>query len=143
MILIAHRGNLSGSNPETENTPQQILFAIEKGFDVEIDVWYKDGNWYLGHDEPLHKIDWSFIENKRKNLWVHVKNLDAVEMLNKSYPRINWFWHQEDCVTLTSQGYVWCFPGYETEGGIMVDHGQKTDKKMFGVCTDNPLRWKQ
>ena len=143
MMIIAHRANINGPNPETENTPQQILLAIEKGFDVEVDVWYKDGEWYLGHDESSHKVDWSFISSNAGKLWVHAKNLDAVEILSKNQNNIfnvNWFWHQEDYVTLTSKGYVWCFPGYETDGGIMVDHGQQTDKNMFGICTDNPLK---
>ena len=38
MILIAHRGNVSGPNPEMENNPLYIDRALEKGYDVEIDI---------------------------------------------------------------------------------------------------------
>jgi len=38
MYYISHRGNLSGSQPEFENKPAYIVEALNKGFDVEIDV---------------------------------------------------------------------------------------------------------
>ena len=46
MILISHRGNIDGPNPKLENSPEYIQLAMEKGFDVEVDVWYKDDNWW-------------------------------------------------------------------------------------------------
>jgi len=131
MIIIAHRGNLEGRNPETENHPDQILNAIEEGFDVEVDVWYVDG-WYLGHDEPTYKVTEKFLEGD--GLWLHAKSLKAVEKLYKK--DVNWFWHEKDKVTITSKGYIWCFPGYEVDGGIMVEFQQKTDKNIIGVCTN-------
>ena len=56
MILISHRGNLSGPNPLRENTANYIDEAIKKGFDVEIDIWENEGDFFLGHDEPQHKL---------------------------------------------------------------------------------------
>ena len=38
MKLIAHRGNIHGENPSEENKPEYIDAAIDKGYDVEIDV---------------------------------------------------------------------------------------------------------
>ena len=35
--IIAHRGNIGGSNPEVENNPEQIDKCIAEGYDVEID----------------------------------------------------------------------------------------------------------
>ena len=43
MILIAHRGNLFGKSEE-ENHPDFIDQALLQGFDVEIDLWYKNGS---------------------------------------------------------------------------------------------------
>ena len=34
MILIAHRGNTSGPNPEKENNPQYVDKAIDSGYNV-------------------------------------------------------------------------------------------------------------
>ena len=45
MILISHRGNLMGRDPETENSPQQIRKALSLGFEAEVDVWCVDGEW--------------------------------------------------------------------------------------------------
>ena len=35
MILISHRGNLSGKNEELENSPEYIMNALNYGFNVE------------------------------------------------------------------------------------------------------------
>ena len=106
MIFISHRGNINGINKKLENSPKDINNAINKGYDVEVDVWYTD-NFYLGHDKPEYKISKSFLENK--NLWCHAKNLKALEKLQKL--KTKYFWHQEDDYTLTSNGYIWTYPG--------------------------------
>ncbi len=107
MHFISHRGNLNGPNKNLENKPSYILEALNKGFDVEIDIWLNKKNFYLGHDEPLYEIDTNFI--LQKNLWVHAKNIEALNELIKL--KIHCFWHQSDDVVLTSKGYLWTFPG--------------------------------
>ena len=39
MILISHRGNLNGPQPENENKPEYVEIAL-KNFNVEIDVFF-------------------------------------------------------------------------------------------------------
>jgi glycerophosphoryl diester phosphodiesterase len=46
MLLISHRGNISGPQPKLENTVAYIEQAINQGFDVEIDVWFQDGKFF-------------------------------------------------------------------------------------------------
>ena len=75
MILISHRGNLNGPNRNRENEPLYIVEALEQGFDVEIDVWWKDNEFWLGHDEPQYKVKREFLQNRK--LWCHSKNIDA------------------------------------------------------------------
>ena len=60
MILISHRGNINGPNPSMENKPEYVLDAKLKGYDVEIDVWWKEDGFYLGHDEPQYKVSREF-----------------------------------------------------------------------------------
>ena len=72
MIYISHRGNLEGKNPERENHPIYIIEALSQGYDVEIDVWYVDRSFFLGHDAPQYKVDTKFLQNA--NLWCHAKN---------------------------------------------------------------------
>ena len=56
MIYISHRGNINGPNKKLENNPNYITDAINKGFDVEIDVNYKNSNFYLGHDKAQYLV---------------------------------------------------------------------------------------
>jgi hypothetical protein len=107
MLFISHRGNLKGPDKNLENDPTHILYAIKKGYDVEIDVWYYKNNFYLGHDNPKHKINLSFLNNNK--LWCHAKNLIALQKMLEN--RIHCFWHQNDTITLTSENYVWTYPG--------------------------------
>ena len=51
-IIIAHRALLNGPNKELENQPNSIERAIKLGFAVEVDVWFVNRSWYLGHDSP-------------------------------------------------------------------------------------------
>ena len=62
MLYISHRGNLNGINPKQENKPSYILNALERSFDVEVDIWFVKGKFYLGHDEPKDLIDKSLLQ---------------------------------------------------------------------------------
>ena len=92
MKLIAHRGNLNGPNLGSENHPYHIEDCIDKGYDVEIDVWYlpQSEKFYLGHDRPDHEISWFWLAKHNASLWIHCKNLDALERfkeLDKQYKK--------------------------------------------------------
>ena len=118
MIFISHRGNLEGKGGENlENHPDYINKALKEGFDVEIDVWLIDQNkLFLGHDEPKFEVNESFLRNK--HLWCHAKNEPALElMLNHG---LHCFWHQTDKYTLTSKGFIWCYPGSKEKKNSIV-----------------------
>lgn len=142
MIIISHRGNLNGVDSDLENTPEAILRSLDLGFDVEVDLRLHNDKLYLGHDEPQYRVDLNFL--KQSNVWVHAKNKEVVPLLINE-KNIHWFWHETDQLTLTSRGYVWCFPGHEIGGGIMVDCEQKVPIgiTLLGVCTDNPIKWSE
>lgn len=135
MILISHRGNLNGAEIDEENKPEFINSALNFGFDVEIDVWYLEKNFYLGHDSPDYLIDYNFLTNKK--LWCHAKNLDALFELSKI--DCTYFWHQDDDYTLTSNNYVWTYPGKPlTKNSIAMIFGKKKIdlSSCAGVCSD-------
>lgn len=141
MKIIAHRANLNGPNTSTENSIQAINIALYAGFDVEIDVWYKNNKWYLGHDKPQYLVEESFLQNKK--LWCHGKNLDALDLMLKN-KKIHCFWHQNDDFTLTSKGYIWTYPYKNTKNNSIIVLTNKKDKipeKCFGICTDFPLSY--
>tara|TARA_B100000287_G_scaffold334977_1_gene320353 strand:+ start:985 stop:1422 length:438 start_codon:yes stop_codon:yes gene_type:complete len=137
MILISHRGNINGSIPERENEPLYIIEALEKSFDVEVDVWWKDDGFWLGHDEPQYQVKEEFLQNIK--LWCHAKNIDALNQMIEN-GKIHCFFHQEDDVTLTSEGYLWTYPGKQlTSNSIAVlppDKGKLPDT-IAGICSDN------
>ena len=142
MIIISHRGNLNGPNPKLENSPDYILLALSEGYDVEIDVWCIEDQWFLGHDIPQYHIPLYFLFNDR--LWCHAKNFEALKnMLLLKY--INCFWHNQDDYTITSKGYIWVYPGKQIDSkGILVVQGDTipSDFNAQGICTDYPSKLK-
>ncbi len=138
MILIAHRGNLNGKT-NRENQPEYIQEALVQDFDVEIDVWYVNDEFWLGHDMPQYKIEENFLENPR--LWCHAKSIDTLYKMT-SNSLIHCFWHQEDDVTLTSRGYLWTYPGKQlTKKSICVLPEKRFEAEMAGVCSDYIKEW--
>jgi hypothetical protein len=141
MILISHRGNINGKDESKENKPSYIVDAIRKGYNVEVDFWYDNGKFVLGHDEPQYSIPLDFIENYYRYLWIHCKNHDALSKLveiDRGGVYFNYFWHDTDDVIITSKGYMWANPGTYIEGSIAVMPEYKKDKidGRLGVCSD-------
>lgn len=143
MKIIAHRANLNGPNPWIENSPVQIDLCISKGYDVEIDLWYIGGEFYLGHDTGMYNISYSFLLERKENIWIHCKNQEVLFKLYKT--DFNYFWHQEDDVTITSKKYIWSYPGKQKVFGenlIVLDFSNTVPFDMyenlgvFGVCVD-------
>jgi hypothetical protein len=135
--IISHRGNVDGSNKNTENYPRQIVKVLNLGFFVEIDVWFLSKKYFLGHDEPNYEVSKDFLLNE--HLWCHAKNKEAFEeMLDDN---IHCFWHENDKYTLTSKGIPWCFPNNYHKNGITVLFGKDKipPKNIGGICTDYPL----
>ena len=135
MKLIAHRGNISGPS-EYENHPNYIEETLELGYDCEVDVWYRNGEYWLGHDEPVYDIGKSFLRNNK--LWCHAKNLEALDMMLKD--DIHCFWHQKDDVTLTSKNYICTYPKKRLLKGaacVMPELGYEGNiKECFAICSD-------
>jgi len=143
MIKIAHRGNIDGPDPSTENHPEQVLRAISLGFDVEVDVWVTGDELFLGHDEPTYRVTAEYLKSIGDHAWYHCKNLLALEYLLSNMPELNFFWHEEDRFTLTSRGHIWTYPGQPvTEKSVIVDLEVSNVKRYgdipYAICTDYP-----
>jgi hypothetical protein len=147
MILISHRGNINGPDPELENNPDQILHALSRGYDVEVDVWLDDNKGLmLGHDAPRYFIDYTFLMDSR--LWCHAKNHAALEWMISQSKYIHSFWHQNDRYTLTSRGFIWSFPRVlEAKNCIAVYPELYPDDFDFsqceGICSDHIADYKK
>lgn len=142
MKIISHRGNLNGRVPEMENHPKHIISAVYAGYDVEVDVWSIDGEFFLGHDHPQYSVELSWI--RKFPLWCHAKNIEAFSRLLEY--GIHCFWHDRDMFTLTSCGIPWCYPGNWIKGGVTVVKDFlliSPPSHIFGVCVDDPIRWSE
>ena len=145
MKLIAHRGNLSGPDPDNENRPSYIQKALGMGIDVEIDVWWSEEENvpYLGHDEPQYRIPVCFLYEP--GMWVHCKNILALERCKDLCLPNPYFWHQEDDVTLTSNGLLWtypCKPLTKYSIAVMPERcacDPPNIETAYGICTDYVL----
>jgi hypothetical protein len=148
MKLIAHRGNINGPNKELENNPKQILNTLLLGYDCEIDVHLINKELWLGHDEPQYKINLNFLLDNKEKLWLHCKNLEALNYL-VNFKELNIFWHNNDEYTITSRGYIWSYIGMKTTSKIIcvmpelaydnyidIVNTKIKNNELYGVCTD-------
>ena len=139
MRLISHRGNINGPNPKMENEPKYIANAILQGYEVEVDIWFIDNVLYLGHDKPQYSVDFRWFRDKITKLWIHCKNIEAVVFFKECVNDINYFWHEEDTLTLTSQNHLWAYPGKQpikNSIAVMPEINNDNISQCSGICSD-------
>ena len=145
MIYIAHRGLLNGPS-KWENSPWAIEEAITVCNYAEVDLWVSDdGGYWLGHDKPTYEVKWRWLMECRESLWIHCKNLKALETLCEFSALWHYFWHQEDTVTLTSKGFVWAYPGKQpirNSIAVLPEIHDDDISGCIGICTDYVLRYR-
>ena len=145
MILISHRGNIEGPNLEKENSTSYINDAIHKGYNVEVDIWVQDDSIFLGHDNPQYEIDFDWIDFRKDKLWLHCKNIEAVEFFY-SKSKLNYFWHDTDNLTITSKGFLWAYPGKQPikKSIAVLPELHKDDvSQCSGICSDFIYQYKE
>jgi len=104
--FIAHRGNTEGKQPEFENTIEYLNHAYDLCGGIECDIRTYNGKLYYGHDEPIELVDTNLI--RQYHWFCHAKDLESLSTLIAF--GANTFWHQKDTVTITTKGYIWCYP---------------------------------
>ena len=143
MIYISHRGNIDGKKPHLENQPSYIDEAIALGYNVEVDVWYVDGKLFLGHDEPQYPIELRWLDERKDELWIHCKNVEAFEMIFEE--DLHFFWHEEDTLTLTSWNCIWAYPGKQPikkSIAVMPERSNDDVSQCYGICSDVIKKYK-
>jgi hypothetical protein len=151
MKPISHRGNLEGKIGSNENTTHYVNQAMEKGYDVEIDVRFKDNTLYMGHDEPDEEIIPDWLLKNADRLWIHCKDLDSMIFISKSpilHNQLNYFGHSQDPFVLTSKGFLFCLPSDNLDSNcvlVMPEHFNftlKPSNNAYAVLTDYPTKYK-
>lgn len=135
---------MNGRNSEQENHPSYIRAAIDAGYDVEVDVWCVDTEFYLGHDYPQYQVCDTWLKELQDVLWCHAKNPEALEQMLAA--GLHCFWHENDRFTLTSKAIPWCYPENFVCGGVAVLRNDSSklpiSVDLYGVCTDHPSQYK-
>lgn len=147
MKIITHRANLSGPDFIGENTPKQILKAIwEFNFDVEVDVWFFNGKYFLGHDKPNIEVEENFLKEISSFAWFHAKNISALYELRKN--DFKCFFQENDDATFTSNGFIWIHcekPLYPNSIAVLPEisnYSNEQLKQCYAICTDYPEKYK-
>lgn len=151
MRFIAHRGNVDGPS-NLENSPSQIDWCLNNAIDCEVDLWIENGTYKLGHNQGKYLITKDWLLDRKSALWVHCKNTEALHALrNIDVAGLNYFWHQNDMYTLTSQDFIWVYPGERVPPGsiAVLPENWLTERRLneihqgFGICTDYISRFKE
>jgi hypothetical protein len=139
-LWILHRGLKDGPNPELENKEALLNQRIGEGWDVEVDIWRIEGTFWLGHDGPEHVLEDEGLLSCPK-AWIHCKNLEMLAYMVESNPGAPFFSHDQDEAILTSNRYIWCYPGNQAGINSIVVMPERTTmvldySKIAGVCSD-------
>jgi len=151
MKIISHRGNLDGPDSSIENSPKQIEKCLDLGFECEIDLRINNGKPYLGHDSAQYSITLDWLLARLNLIWIHCKDSESLSFLKKAGEKFNYFWHENDKHTITSQGIFWNYPGGPiTSDSIAVLPENWWEKSQhhplsqaLGVCTDFPVKFRE
>lgn len=143
--FICHRGNLEFKELANENDPVLLDKRIADGYDVELDVWYKNNQLFLGHDAPEHLITFEWLMESSKK-YIHTKNAETLEYLllrcgQEGY-NPNIFYHTGEHYSLTTRNHIIVLPGQEILVGSVnmmpeMSPVPKDSSQAYAVCSDS------
>ena len=140
-MRIAHRALVNGPDKTIENDISAIVDRCSRGLYSEIDIWYKDYKWYLGHDAPEKQISLPYLLSPY--LFIHAKNVEAFHELQKLSDihglNLRIFYHTEEHYALTTRGETIIYPGLpEKEGWLymMPERTQLVLQSCSMICSD-------
>jgi|688.fasta_scaffold905795_2 hypothetical protein len=145
MLLIAHRGNVNGADPNKENRLSYLEDAINKGYQVELDVRMSRNQIYTGHDKPLDLIPNHWLVKFKKKLWIHCKDVKSLNYF-ANLNQYNYFWHDNDAFTITSKGFILSHVNNKIKelSGKFVKinfENKKINGKIIGIMSDYLLKY--
>ena len=144
--FIAHRGNVVGKFVPDENKPAKIEELNRKGIPCEIDVWYIDGKYWLGHDAPETEISFEWLMGSLPLRLIHCKHREALDILHRECGRlgydVNLFYHTVEHYALTSRGQIIVHPDHACLPDsieMMPEMSKQRDMKNRSnvVCSDS------
>ena len=79
------------------------------------------------------------MRDRLSKLWIHCKNIEAVIFFSECEYDFNYFWHENDTITLTSTKKIWAFPGKQpikNSIAVMPELFKDDISKCLGICSD-------
>lgn len=140
-LWILHRGLMNGPDKTLENKESELWKRLQDGWDIEIDLWYKNNVIWLGHDEPTDLLQDKRLLNSNR-VWIHCKNIEMLQYMTEQRPGAPFFSHNVDEAVLTSNGYIWCYPGFQAGIHSIIVMPERVPSIQFdsstigGICSD-------
>ena len=128
-----------------ENSTWVLEEAIMECGNAEADIWLINDKFWLGHDKPTYEVDKGWIQENIEGLWLHCKNVAAIEYFNEFHQLYHYFWHDVDRLTITSRGYLWAYPGNQpirNSIAVMPEIHNDNISQCLGICTDHVLSYR-
>lgn len=140
-LRIAHRGLIAGPDPAHENSIEILQKRKEAGLHSEIDIWWKQGNFWIGHDFPHEIVSLEFLTSPY--FWIHAKHDQSFRELQRiSLEKglgLRIFYHTDEDYVLTTHGDTIIFPGLEDCSGwvyMMPESGKIVPSCASAICSD-------
>lgn len=143
-LRIAHRGLRNGPNADIENTIPLLEKNIRSCITSEVDVWYRDNKYWLGHDAPACEITLDWLVTHRDYLLIHAKDLVTFHTLTRYKDEhgilLHIFYHTDEDVVLTTQDICIVYPGKEVLKGWMSMMPERANHvstlRSVAICSD-------
>jgi hypothetical protein len=140
MILISLRGNINGIEKNKENKPYTVNQVLKSGMHCWVDVWWKDGEFYLGTFEPTYPVNPSFL--KIYAIWANAMDFTTLLKLTELNSAHRFFYKGEPLIT--SSGHIitdTIIDGYESSTILMTDESSQYSQSLYGIVSNNILEF--
>jgi hypothetical protein len=138
---IAHRGLIDGPNHQAENSMTTTTEWCRQGRASEIDIWWHQGRFWIGHDEPREPVSPECLHSEY--LWIHAKNPEGLYHLQKLSNEKGWglriFYHTDEDYVLTTTGDTIIYPGLPDMEGwtyMMPESSDVIPTVAAKICSD-------
>jgi hypothetical protein len=140
-LHIAHRGLIEGPNPELENSIETLTSRKKAGLHSEIDIWWTEGKFWIGHDFPREPVTLEFLNSSY--FWIHAKHDESFRELqrvsNENGLGLRIFYHTDEDYVLTTTGDTIIYPGLDDCPGwvyMMPEAKSIRPSVSAAICSD-------
>jgi hypothetical protein len=140
-LRIAHRGLIKGPDPVLENSVDLLQKRKEAGLHSEVDIWWTEGSFWIGHDFPREQVSLEFLTSPY--FWIHAKHDESFRELqcisHEKGLGLRIFYHTDEDYVLTTLGDTIIFPGLEDCSGwvyMMPESGKVLPNCAAAICSD-------